>query len=271
MKSFIVLLLALLPITVLVHCNSEAKPIEGEALKEKPPLRIFIRAGEKTHRPGAHDHPRFLADWKKMLQERGAVVDGAQVFPTAEQIKSADVIIFYAANAGNINPAERKLLDAFQKRGGGLVFIHDAVCGNDAQWFKKVTGGAWEHGHSKFYEGDIDIDYTEQKHPITKDAVDFKLTDEIYYDLHMLPESKILACTQCAKAPGSPQIWSLETGKSRTFTCIPGHWYSTFEIPQFKAMLLRGIAWAGHREVDSFTTPEEIKVLKKPMDYLKNH
>ena len=26
-------------------------------------LRVFLRAGPKTHGPGEHDHPRFLEDW----------------------------------------------------------------------------------------------------------------------------------------------------------------------------------------------------------------
>ena len=29
---------------------------------ESQPLRVFIRSGPKTHGPGAHDHPRFLAE-----------------------------------------------------------------------------------------------------------------------------------------------------------------------------------------------------------------
>ena len=41
------------------------------------PLRVFIRAGEKTHGPGAHDHPRFLSEWTKLLNERGAKADGS--------------------------------------------------------------------------------------------------------------------------------------------------------------------------------------------------
>jgi hypothetical protein len=27
------------------------------------PLRIFIRAGEKTQAPGAHEYPQFLSEW----------------------------------------------------------------------------------------------------------------------------------------------------------------------------------------------------------------
>ena len=41
--------------------------IPASAQPEKQ-LRVFIRAGAKTHGPGQHDHPRFLADWKKLLK-----------------------------------------------------------------------------------------------------------------------------------------------------------------------------------------------------------
>ena len=35
------------------------------------PLRVFIRSGPKSHGPGAHDHPRFLAEWVTLLNARG--------------------------------------------------------------------------------------------------------------------------------------------------------------------------------------------------------
>lgn len=40
-------------------------------------MRIFIWAGLKSHSVGLHDYPQFLADWSKLLTERGAVVNGA--------------------------------------------------------------------------------------------------------------------------------------------------------------------------------------------------
>ena len=55
------------------------------------PLRIFIRSGEKTHGPGCHDHPAFLKDWTKLLNERGAKATGGDNFPTAEQLSTTDV------------------------------------------------------------------------------------------------------------------------------------------------------------------------------------
>ncbi len=45
----------------------------------------------------------------------------------------------------------------------------------------------------------------------------------------------------------------------RAFVCIPGHYYENFNRPNFRAMLLRGIAWAGKREnADELCKPEEL-------------
>ena len=68
--------------------------------QEATPLRVFIRAGRKTHGPGEHDYPQFLADWKKLLNERGGIADGALTFPAAEQLAKADVMIIYSGDAG---------------------------------------------------------------------------------------------------------------------------------------------------------------------------
>src|SRR5438445_13413122 len=91
-----------------------------------PPLRVFIRAGKKTHGPDQHDHPRFLREWTELLKQRGARADGAMTFPTAEQLEATDVLVMYAQDAGNISPEQRANLDKFLKRGGGIVAIHDA-------------------------------------------------------------------------------------------------------------------------------------------------
>jgi len=81
-----------------------------------------------------------------------------------------------------------------------------------------------------------------------------------------------------------PQMWTYErtaeggTQPYRAFVSIPGHLYGTFEKPNYRAILLRGIAWAGKRtNLDEFTKPEEISSLtypeggpQKPADTLVN-
>ena len=241
------------------------------------PLRIFLRAGPKTHGPGQHDGPRWLADWKPMLNQRGAVCDGAIGFPAGKQLEKTDVLVLYSAEGGTIKPEDRANLATFLKRGGGIVAIHDSVCGTDPQWFKTIIGGAWEHGHSKWFEGDVAMYYRDSAHPIVKGVSNFDFDDEIYWDLHLMPEARILAASYAPDKRNSragrvlpsvyeivPQMWTYEKDDYRAFVCIPGHNYKSFDLPHFRAVLLRGIAWAGKRDVDSLCTPPELASLRYP-------
>lgn len=230
----------------------------------EPPLRVFIRAGVKTHGPGQHDHPRFLQDWTKLLNDRGAKTDGAMEFPTEAQLEKTDVLVLYAAEGGTIKTEQRAYLEKFLKRGGGIVAIHDSVCGTDPQWFKTIIGGAWEHGHAKWLEGNVNIYFLDKDHPITRGISNFEFKDEIYYDLHMMPDAKILASSFHSVFNIAPQMWVYEKNPYRAFVCIQGHEYSSFNLPQFRTILLRGIAWAGKRDADLLIGKAELASLTYP-------
>jgi type 1 glutamine amidotransferase len=166
-------------------------------------LRVFIRSGPKTHGPGQHDHPRFLQEYTKLLNDRGAKATGKMGFPTAQELDNTDVLVMFLAEGGTISPPDRINLDKFLKRGGGIVTLHDAVCGTDPHWFKTVIGGAWEHRHSKWYEGEVGEYFIDTDHPITRGVSNFDFKDEIYWDLHMMPEAHILATKRTITVPSS--------------------------------------------------------------------
>jgi type 1 glutamine amidotransferase len=227
-----------------------------------PPLRVFIRASPKTHGLGEHDYPRFLADWTKLLNERGAVTDGALTFPTEQQLDRADVLLVYAADAGSMSAADRAHLQAYLRRGGGIVVLHDGICGKDADWFKTVIGGAKQHGVTNWSRGNIRLHFGNTAHPIIQGVSDFDLDDEMFYRLQMMPEAKVLATTPHGDKEIVPQIWAYEKGDSRAFVWCQGHYYASFSLPHVRTLLLRGIAWAGKRDVELLTRLEERPGLK---------
>ena len=58
-------------------------------------------------------------------------------------------------------------------------------------------------------------------------------------------ESKIqMLATAIEEDKPRPMIWIFQPGKGRVFCSILGHYYATFDDPLFRAVLLRGIAWA---------------------------
>jgi len=231
------------------------------AAQQSPPLRVFIRSSQKTHGPGLHDYPAFLTDWKALLAERGAVVDGAQRFPTADELAKTDVVIIYASDGGFVRPEERAVLEPYLTRGGGLVTIHDGMCSNDASWFATIVGAAKQHGETNFSAGLVKLHFVDQTHPITRGLTDFEIDDEAFFLLRTAPEMHLLATAPLPSAHAGeivPQLWTYEKtlpgGQPyRSFVSMQGHVYANFKVPAYQNLLLRGIAWAGKRPVDLLT------------------
>ncbi|MCK6446441.1 MAG: ThuA domain-containing protein [Planctomycetes bacterium] len=230
----------------------------------KQPLRVFLRGGPKTHGPSEHEHTLWIREWTLLLEKRGAQVAGAPRFPTPAELERTDVLVMYAAEGGSIHGDERASLEKFLARGGGLVVLHDALCGDDPHWWKTVIGGAWEHGVAKWWNGDVGVYLQDFDHPITRGAANFIFEDEIYYKLHMTEDAHVLAASMHTVFDIEPQMWTVEKANYRAFVSVQGHLWKSFEHPAWRGMLLRGIAWAGKRDADLLTDAEERNSLAYP-------
>ncbi len=230
-------------------------------------MHIYIWAGLKSHLPGQHDYPQFLADWSKILTEHGAVIDGALHGPSAADLERIDVVIIYKGDAGYLGDEEKAALGAYVKRGGGLVSIHDSLCGPDPTYFATLVGGAKKHGEVN-YTLDAPIPYTivDPANAIMKGMSNFTIFDEAFYNMTWAknPTVHVLATTVIPGTPSAgthkgevvPQIWTYEHTlpggqPARAFVWMQGHEYANFDNYQIQQMLLRGIAWAGKKPVDS--------------------
>ncbi len=229
-------------------------------------LQVFLWGGLKSHLEGQHDYPQFLADWSKILTERGAVVDGALHAPSSADLERADVIVIYRGDAGYLSAGAKAALEAFVKRGGGLVNIHDSLCGPDPAYLSTLLGGAKKHGEVN-YTLDAPIKYTitDQSNPIMKDMSALTIFDEAFFNLtierdpaiHVLATVEIPPTRSAGDHKGEivPQIWtyehSLNGGQpARAFVWMQGHTYANLMNYQIERTLLRGIAWAGKRPTD---------------------
>jgi len=232
---------------------------------------IYIRAGLKTHGPGQHDYPQFLADWSKILTERNAVVDGSLHFPKASELEGVDVMVMYKGDAGGMTPEEKATLEAFLKRGGGLVSFHDTLCGPDPAYYSTIVGGAKKHGETNFtLEADIPYTIADKSNPIMEGMSDFTIKDEAFFLMTWAqsPKIHVLANATIADTPSAkghageivPQIWTYENtiaGGSqpyRAFVWMQGHNYTNFTDPKLQPMILKGIAWAAKKPYDALMT-----------------
>lgn len=234
-------------------------------------MHIYLWTGLKSHGLGEHDYPQFLDDWSKLLTEHGAVVDGGLHAPYAADLEHTDVIVIYKGDAGYLSDSEKAVLEAYVKRGGGIVSIHDSLCGPDPAYFAMLVGGGKKHGQVNYTLGTpLTYNVVDPSNPIMKGMSDITIFDEAFYKMtwakdpgiHVLATVKIPDTPVVAKSSPEyagkvvPQIWTYEHTlpggePARAFVWMQGHTYANFDNYQIQQMLLRGIAWAGKQPVDS--------------------
>ncbi len=224
-----------------------------KASRSKPeniyPLNIVLCAGPKDHGSGEHDYPLWQGRWEKLLSlADGVTASTAQGWPSPEQWRSAQVIVFYSNNPG-WNSARGKQLDAFLERGGGLVYLHWAVEGHQAvEALAQRIGLAWRDGFSKFRHGPLELKL--HPHPLAAGLGALRLVDESYWQLVGDARDLQLIASGVEEGEERPLIWTRSAGEGRIFVSIPGHFTWTFDDPLFRLLLLRGICWAGHQPLD---------------------
>jgi type 1 glutamine amidotransferase len=227
-------------------------------------MRVFIRAGLKSHGEGMHDYPQFLADWSKVLTDHGARVMGSLQFPSAVDLANTDVLVMYKGDAGYMTDEEKTNLDAYVKRGGGLVSFHDTLCGPDPDYFSTIVGGAKKHGETNFSAGQLKTTVVDKADPIMQGMSDFTIQDEAFMMMTWAKNPEIHVLGTVAMPGGAhagevvPQIWTYEHTvpggqPSRAFVWMQGHTYKNFSEPAIQAMILRGISWAAKKPVDALS------------------
>ena len=92
--------------------------------------------------------------------------------PSAAELEQTDVLVIYKGDSGFMTDSEKTALEGFVKRGGGIVSIHDALCGPDP-----VTSRPWWAGRRSTdevnYTWGADIPYTvvDKSNPIMAGSV----------------------------------------------------------------------------------------------------
>ncbi|CAN5381826.1 hypothetical protein BH23VER1_BH23VER1_28200 [soil metagenome] len=215
------------------------------------PLHVLLCGSDKDHGLDEHDYPLWLERWSTLLSlAPNVTVTTAMGFPDAAQLAVADVTVFYSSNAGWDLRAAKTLAD-YQDQGGGLAYLHWGIEGHrHARELADRIGLAFSF--SAFRHGPLDLVLAPVDHPIIDGIPSpLHLIDESYWKLHG-DRSKISVLGHSVEDGNpEPQIWVKETGGSRVFGCIPGHYTWTLDDPLYRILVLRGICWAaGDPDID---------------------
>lgn len=228
-----------------------------EATDTKPALKllnIVLVASKQDHGPGQHDYPAWQKKWMPLLgQSPGVIATEAWEWPTQEQWHKADVVVFYFWN--HDWSAERyQQLDDYQSRGGGVVVFHAAtIADKDPEKLAARIGLAAQPGPTKYLHTPFTLNFMAPKDSnLTGRFKQLKLLDEPYWP--MIGDTNRIEVLATAEMEGQahPLLWTFQKGPGRVFASIPGHYAWTLDDPLFRALALRGVAWAAGEPTERF-------------------
>jgi uncharacterized protein len=218
--------------------------------------KVLLLSGGKRQHHGYRDQALYLS---ATLENTGrfqvTICEDAAILETPTMSKY-DLLIVNADRRDDefkFSPRQQEAIFDYVRSGHGYVSIHGAD--NAAKdWlptWKEMLGGVFSHfglPDGKTRKGSFVVKITDTSSPITQGLKDFNVTDELYYQLQIMPDVQPLATIDFQGATW-PVAWTRNFGKGRVFHTVLGHRDfgpekdDPLRNPDFNRLVVQGIDW----------------------------
>jgi type 1 glutamine amidotransferase len=234
---------------------------------------LLIGQGSDGHPPGTHEFMAGTRVVQALLAPHAdlaiSVVKADEPWPDGPALlDAADAAILLVTQGAEFMQKTPERFAAFQRlaqRKGALVALHWSIGAKDAQYIDgqiKLLGGTRGGPQRKYKILETDVRRIAPDHPVLAGVPDFRIKDEFYYRLELLPKS----------APGfhpllSAQIdgadetvaWAWERPDGgRSFGYVGFHFHSTWERVEYRRLVANAILWTLGRELPPGGAPAEV-------------
>jgi type 1 glutamine amidotransferase len=229
----------------------------AEAQKMAPEgAKALLLSGGKRQHHGYRDQALYLS---ALLENTGryqiTICEDAAILETSAMEKY-DLLIVNADRRDDefkFTRSQQEAIFNYVRRGHGYVSLHAAD--NAARdWlpeWKEMLGGVFSHfglPDGKYYKGSFTVKIIDTSSSITRGLKDFKLTDELYYHVQMMPDVQPLAAIEYQDVAW-PVAWTRIYGKGRVFHTVLGHRDfgpekdDPLRNPDLGRLVVQGIDW----------------------------
>ncbi len=160
-------------------------------------------------------------------------------------LDSFDLLVLYYTR-GEITDPQKNGLSNWIASGHACVGIHSAIVSFcDCPEYLAMLGGCFvTHPPYRQYQ----VSVVDPQHPITRDLVEFTVTDEQYV-LDYDPRVRVL-CSALYQGEAMPVAWLKLWGKGRVFYLALGHDQAACQDEHFQLLLHRGALYVGQSPQD---------------------
>jgi trehalose utilization protein len=229
-----------------------------------PPKKILL-LGQKPdgHPAQSHEYMAGMHLLARMLQEYPnlqvqIVQADAPWAEGPELLGRVDGAVLYLSEGARWLAADSARQQAFEKlaaRGGGLVALHWAMGSKISEpvpAYVKLFGACHGGPDRKARDTDVDVIVVDKTHPITQGLTDFRVPDEWYYRLKLVPPPERVTPLLQAKLEGKDEMvaWAYnrpDGGRSCGFTGL--HYHENWKNETYRRFVVQAILWAMHERV----------------------
>ena len=198
-----------------------------------------------------HEPERCAGIVRGMLEQEGfraRVENTTEAF--ADPGLAAMSLVVPIVTASKIEKHQLENLSKAVRGGVGLAGFHGGMgdAFREATEYQFMCGGQWvaHPGNIIGYR----VNVLRRDDPVMQGIDDFDYRSEQYY-MHVDPSNEVLATTTFSGEHAGwiegvvmPVVWKRRHGEGRVFYSSLGHVAAEFEVPQMRAILRRGMAWA---------------------------
>jgi type 1 glutamine amidotransferase len=218
--------------------------------------KVLLLTGGRRHHHGYREQALYLS---RTLENTGrfqvTICEDAAILETPAMSKY-DMLIVNADRRDEefkFSISQQEAIFNYVRSGRGYVSIHGAD--NAAKdWlptWKEMLGGVFSHfglPDGKTRKGSFTVKIADTSSPITQGLKDFNLTDELYYQMQLMPDVQPLATIE-HQGTTWPVAWTRTFGKGRVFHTVLGHRDFGAEKddplrdPNLGRLVVQGIDW----------------------------
>ena len=218
--------------------------------------KVLLLSGGKRQHHGYRDQALYLSG---TLENTGrfqvTICEDASILETPAMSKY-DLLIVNADRRDDefkFSNGQQEAIFSYVRGGHGYVSIHgadNAAKDWSASW-KDMLGGVFSHfglPDGKPRKGTYLVKIANTSSPITNGLKDFNLTDELYYQMQMMPDVQPLATIEF-QGTAWPVAWTRTFGKGRVFHTVLGHRDfgpekdDPLRNPNLGRLIVQGIDW----------------------------
>lgn len=223
-----------------------------------PKRLLLVGQGPDGHPPGTHEFMAGVKEVEALLKPFAAEIEttvakadepwteGPAIIDQADSIL---LLVTQGARWMQTDPNRLAALKRLAARKGGIIALHWSIGAHEAQYIEgqlALLGGTRGGPQRKYKVIENDVQLAERTHPILRGLADFRIKDEFYYRLDLVPPSPAFHPLLKTQLDGNDETicWAWERPDGgRSFGYVGLHFHANWERPEYRRLVTQGILW----------------------------